>query len=98
MAFAASSLEDTKTITEPFPDVCILIGFASPSIAYSIYQNNSAKALEQNIFSNTSNIDTIKIRYNDLNNNINSLMEKHHKNDKGLYSKNVVIMVFEYPL
>ncbi|MFR5262614.1 MAG: LemA family protein [Christensenellales bacterium] len=85
IVFASISPENVETVAEPFPGASILIGFASAFIAYLIYQYNSARAMEQKILSNTSNIDAIKIRNNDLINKANRLIDKHQKNEKESY-------------
>ena len=85
IVFASISPEDVETVAEPFPGASIIIGFVSAFIAYLIYQYNSAKGLEQKIFSNTSNIDAIRTRNNDLIDKANRLIDKHQKNEKESY-------------
>lgn len=77
--------EDAEMTVEPFSGASVIFGFACALIANFIYQYNSAKSLEQRIYSNTSSLESIKIRNRDLIDKANRLIDKHQKNEKESY-------------
>lgn len=77
--------EDAEMTVEPFSGASVIFGFACDLIANFIYQYNSAKSLEQRIYSNTSSLESIKIRNSDLIDKANRLIDKHQKNEKESY-------------
>lgn len=77
--------EDAEMTVEPFSGASVIFGFACALIANFIYQYNSAKSLEQRIYSNTSSLESIKIRNRDLVDKANRLIDKHQKNEKESY-------------
>lgn len=77
--------EDAEMTVEPFSGASVTFGFACALIANFIYQYNSAKSLEQRIYSNTSSLESIKIRNRDLIDKANRLIDKHQKNEKESY-------------
>ena len=77
--------EDAEVAVEPFSGASVTFGFACALIANFIYQYNSAKSLEQRIYSNTSSLESIKIRNRDLIDKANRLIDKHQKNEKESY-------------
>lgn len=77
--------DDAEMTVEPFSGASVIFGFACALIANFIYQYNSAKSLEQRIYSNTSSIESIKIRNRDLIDKANRLIDKHQKNEKESY-------------
>lgn len=76
--------EDAEMTVEPFSGASVTFGFACALIANFIYQYNSAKSLEQRIYSNTSSLESIKIRNRDLIDKANRLIDKHQKTKKNL--------------
>lgn len=77
--------EDAEMTVEPFSGASVTFGFACALIANFIYQYNVAKSLEQRIYSNTSSLESIKIRNRDLIDKANRLIDKHQKNEKESY-------------
>lgn len=77
--------DDAEMTVEPFSGASVTFGFACALIANFIYQYNSAKSLEQRIYSNTSSLESIKIRNRDLIDKANRLIDKHQKNEKESY-------------
>lgn len=77
--------DDAEMTVEPFSGASVIFGFACALIANFIYQYNSAKSLEQRIYSNTSSLESIKIRNRDLIDKANRLIDKHQKNEKESY-------------
>lgn len=77
--------ENAEMTVEPFSGASVIFGFACALIANFIYQYNSAKSLEQRIYSNTSSLESIKIRNRDLIDKANRLIDKHQKNEKESY-------------
>lgn len=77
--------DDAEMTVEPFSGASVTFGFACALIANFIYQYNSAKSLEQRIYSNTSSLESIKIRNRDLVDKANRLIDKHQKNEKESY-------------
>lgn len=77
--------DDAEMTVEPFSGASVIFGFACALIANFIYQYNSAKSLEQRIYSNTSSLESIKIRNRDLVDKANRLIDKHQKNEKESY-------------
>lgn len=77
--------EDAEMTVEPFSGASVIFGFACALIANFFYQYNSAKSLEQRIYSNTSSLESIKIRNRDLIDKANRLIDKHQKNEKESY-------------
>ncbi|MDU4446928.1 MAG: LemA family protein [Anaerococcus vaginalis] len=77
--------DDAEMAVEPFSGASVTFGFACALIANFIYQYNSAKSLEQRIYSNTSSLESIKIRNRDLIDKANRLIDKHQKNEKESY-------------
>ncbi|MDU1708470.1 MAG: hypothetical protein E6826_08150, partial [Anaerococcus vaginalis] len=77
--------DDAEMTVEPFSGASVTFGFACALIANFIYQYNAAKSLEQRIYSNTSSLESIKIRNRDLIDKANRLIDKHQKNEKESY-------------
>lgn len=77
--------EDAEMTVEPFNGASVILGFSFALIANFIYQYNAAKSLEQRIYSNTSSLESIKIRNRDLIDKANRLIDKHQKNEKESY-------------
>lgn len=77
--------DDAEMAVEPFSGASVIFGFACALIANFIYQYNTAKSLEQRIYSNTSSLESIKIRNRDLIDKANRLIDKHQKNEKESY-------------
>ncbi len=77
--------EDAEMTVEPFNGASVILGFSFALIANFIYQYNAAKSMEQRIYSNTSSLESIKIRNRDLIDKANRLIDKHQKNEKESY-------------
>lgn len=77
--------ENAEMTVEPFNGASVILGFSFALIANFIYQYNAAKSMEQRIYSNTSSLESIKIRNRDLIDKANRLIDKHQKNEKESY-------------